>query len=115
MDYVYGVGDLLTGFYWEQLADGRGAESVLSDALGVLQANCSGSYVSGQRASVDSARALRTHGSHACEADDFFADATVIAWKDGFVTVFVNTTRSEERRVGNECVSKCRSRGAPSP
>src|SRR3546814_3312115 len=68
MDYVYGVGDLLTGFYWEQLADGRGAESVLSDALGVLQANCSGSYVSGQRASVDSARALRTHGSHACVA-----------------------------------------------
>src|SRR3546814_19375657 len=74
MDYVYGVGDLLTGFYWEQLADGRGAESVLSDALGVLQANCSGSYVSGQRARVDSARALPTHG------------------------------RSEERRVGKECV-----------
>jgi hypothetical protein len=102
MDYVYGVGDLLTGFYWEQLDDGRSAERILSDALATLQENCSGPFVSGLRSSVDSKRALRTHGSHACKADDFFADATVIAWKNGYVTVFVNTTDMADAQVAEE-------------
>src|SRR3546814_13057747 len=86
------------------------SESVLSDALAVLQANCSGSYVSGQRASVDSARALRTHGSHACEADDFFADATVIAWTDGFVTVCVPPTHLPDAQVAAEVGTAIRDR-----
>ena len=102
MDYVYGVGDLLTGFYWEQLDDGRSAERILSDALAALQEGCSGPFISGLRASVDSKRALRTHGSHACKADDFFADATVIAWKNGYVTVFVNTTDMADAQVAEE-------------
>ena len=102
MDYVYGVGDLLTGFYWEQLDDGRSAERILSDALAALQEGCSGPFVSGLRSSVDSKRAQRTHGSHACKADDFFADATVIAWKNGYVTVFVNTTDMADAQVAEE-------------
>jgi hypothetical protein len=102
MDYVYGVGELLTGFYWEEFAEGRSAERILSDALAELQDECSGPYVSGLRASVETARGLRSHGSHACRSDDFFADATVIVWKTGYASVFMNTTDMAEAEVAEE-------------
>ena len=102
IDYVYGIGDLLTGFYWEEFADGRSADGVLSDALADLQSSCSGPYISGLRESVDSARALRSHGSHACKADDLFADAAVIAWKNGYVSVFLVMTDMADAEIAEE-------------
>lgn len=102
MDYVYGVGELLTGFYWETSAQGYSAERLLTEALAEFQAGCSGPFVSGLRTSVDSTRGWRSHGSHACEADDFFADATVIVWRNGYVSVFVNTTDIADAEVAEE-------------
>src|SRR3546814_19926973 len=39
-----------------------------------------------------------------------------VVLRPGFraIAIRVNATRPEERRVGNECVSSCRSRGSPS-
>ena len=102
IDYIYGVGELLTGFYWEAFAEGRSAERILADALTDLQDGCSGPYVSGLRASVAGARGVRLHGSHACRSDDFFADATIIVWKTGYVTVFMNTTDMADAQVAEE-------------
>src|SRR3546814_9825159 len=40
---------------------------------------------------------------------DFSSDSYAVAEDDGSITI----TRSEERRVGKECVSTCRSRWSP--
>jgi hypothetical protein len=101
-DYLYGVGDLLVGWYVEAMPDGRSAERVLTDVLENLEQSCAGPFVSGTRAAEDSARGRRVHGSHACKADDFFADATVIVWKNGYVSVFVNTTDMADAQVAEE-------------
>lgn len=58
--------------------------------------------MSGLRSSVVSARGVRLHGSHACRSDDFFADATIIVWKNGYVSVFMNTTDMADAQVAEE-------------
>src|SRR3546814_19880936 len=44
-----------------------------------------------------------------------FSDALTRCWsiKDGYECVHAEQMRSEERRVGKECVSPCRSRWSP--
>ena len=101
-DYLYGVGDLLVGWYVEAMPDGRSAERVLADVFTNLEQTCSGSFVSGQRSAADGDRGRRAHGSHACKADSFFADATVIVWRNGYITIFVNTTDIADSQVAEE-------------
>lgn len=101
-DYLYGVGDLLVGWYVEVMSDGRSAERVLADVFASLEQSCPGPFVSGQRSAADSPRGRRLHGSHACEADGFFADATVIVWRNGYISAFVNTTDITDAQVAEE-------------
>src|SRR3546814_14293512 len=49
---------------------------------------------------------------HLPQAHDLPHDLWVVTLRLGLV---VNVARSEERRVGKECVSTCRSRWSPSP
>src|SRR3546814_20730258 len=44
------------------------------------------------------------------DADEIVSDAMVLAWMSDMSDESENNERSEERRVGNGCVSKCRSR-----
>src|SRR3546814_11552126 len=56
------------------------------------------------------------NGTHElCWRDNFWTPATGIAGCDGVPVAKapVKTPRSEERRVGNECFSTCRSRCSP--
>src|SRR3546814_12840501 len=53
----------------------------------------------------------RSHGHHACKIAAY-QSATVIVADDGRKFDFRHK-RSEERRVGKECVSPCRSRWSP--
>src|SRR3546814_11875159 len=45
--------------------------------------------------------------------DPFFVLNGAVCWLDGLTPPLQRLDSSEERRVGNECVSQCRSRGSP--
>src|SRR3546814_19704180 len=45
----------------------------------------------------------------------FMRDLLAVASEQGCETLVFTVDRSEERRVGRECVSTCRSRGSPYP
>src|SRR3546814_10443772 len=47
------------------------------------------------------------------ETHDEQGDFKIVIKKEGLMYPYTYGTRSEERRVGNECVSTCRSRWSP--
>lgn len=102
VDYFYGVGDLLKGGYWENYANGRSTETILSEILAFLQKNCSGRVESILSAKVDSKRAQRQHLSFACKDDDDFYFVTVVLWKNGYFSAFLNLTDMANAKVAEE-------------
>src|SRR3546814_21187437 len=61
----------------------------------------------GRRMAKDRTMNYRASGKQVLKAGEYFADASTNE------AARVIVARSEERRVGNECVSTCRSRGSP--
>src|SRR3546814_16510695 len=90
------------------------SSDVCSSDLGTLAEYTEGTYADfasflANADSADKSLAAGQVGDNVFVAVDYNADNTV-----DYVIELTNTTlsRSEERRVGKECVSKCRSRGS---